>query len=668
MKLNQKFLLIVILTVLLISMLTYTTLATSRRMQDLKQYQYTQSETKAELGSLTNYLMNVDYRGFHVSVCDNEWNEKVKKLDDKFDYLLTAPIIKSYSNEMAENLEQIQTIWDLLKNRFEPIEASLEKIQGTSLTNAIKSDIEKYGVREFVVNHSDDETGLALLTLIEEIHGETEGVYRLHDSISKLNLQSAYAISSIITKYEKSYTVIAIIMTAIIGAMLAVLITVVTTKISKRITSIQKVTSVLAEKDFTASIKPSGSSEMRALMNNLNAMVDQINDFFIVVKTTASKAISSGYSINDSANSTAAATLQIDSNLETINNEFENITRTTQETVDAITDMNNHIKTLVENNTKQTYAIENSNNAVNEVVNTLEYMNIMARKRTQSASEMQILVDDGDDKINTTNKMLDQISSQLGEVKEIVNIINSVAKKTNLLSMNAAIESSHAGEAGRGFAVVAGEIRNLADETTKNAERIQGVVQNIVNSVSEANRTSSSASTAFARVKEQAVEIVTSLQEITNGIGKIDGEMHNIKTQSQETSDISESMTKYCDSLTEGQNLVSKQVDSMAELIVHTISAIRQIKKGTNDIVTRMKDVSESSKESYKNMTDLENILEEFKTKSEVADAVALADSENTIENAVSAELAAEFAEENPIIKPEDAEEIEFDLDSVQEY
>ncbi|MCR4578811.1 MAG: methyl-accepting chemotaxis protein [Treponema sp.] len=668
MKLNHKFSLIVILTVLLISILTYTTLATSRKMQSLKQYQYTQSETKAELGALTNYLMNMDFRGFHVNVCYNEWQEKVKKLDDKFEYLLNDPITKDYQEEMSENLEQIQTIWELLKNRFEPIEGVLQQIQDTKLTNAIKSDIEKYGIREFVTTHPEDQTGLELLGLLELAHAETEGVYRLHDSIAKLNLQSAYTISEIITKYEKSYTIIAIIMTIITGAILSILIYTVTTKIAKRITSIQKVTSVLAEKDFTASIKPNGSTEMQALMKNLNIMVDQINDFFIVVKTTASKAISSGYSINDSANSTAAATLQIDSNLENLNNEFENITRTTQQAIDAIAEMNNHIQTLVSNNSLQTNAIENSNNAVNKVVTTLEYMNIMARKRTQSASDMQILVDDGDDKISKTNEMLDKITNQLDEVKGIVNIINSVAKKTNLLSMNAAIESAHAGESGKGFAVVAGEIRTLADETQKNAERIQSVVQNIVTSVSEANRTSSSASTAFSRVKEQAEEIVSSLQEITNGIGKIDGEMHNIQTQADETARLSEGMNQFCENLTDKQNLVAHHVEGMADLIVHTLEAIRQIKKGTKDIVNRMRDVSESSKESYKNMTDLENVLEEFKTKSEVEDAVAKADSENAIENAVSAELAAEFAEENPIIKPEDAEEIEFDLDSVEEY
>ena len=448
-------------------------------------------------------------------------------------------------------------------------------------------------------------------------------------------------------------------------------------KVLGKISILQDVTEDLANKDFTVDLEPAGSVEINNLMTNLNQMIDQLNDFFVIVKTTTSKAISSGYSINDSANSTAAATAEIDSNIEKINQQFDTITQIVKDTVAVITEMNIHVDTLVQNNNDQTVAIEDSNNAVNEVVNTLEFINEMANSRSKGAEEMYDLVADGDEKISSTTGILAQITSQLEEIKEVVTIINSVAEQTNLLSMNAAIESAHAGEAGKGFAVVAEEIRTLAEETADNAKRIAKAIGAIVSSVNEANITSSEASVAFSKVSAHSKVVIQSFKDITNGIGKIDSQMHQIKQKSGVTASAADKINSYCSDLANRQKDISDQVDSMNDQFVQAMLAIRQIKQGTENIVERMKVVSSSSKESYKNMTELENVLEGFRTKSEVEEAVSAVDSENTIETIISPELeniedfTSMITQQESNLVPEsasDVEEIDFNLDEIEEY
>ena len=253
----------------------------------------------------------------------------------------------------------------------------------------------------------------------------------------------------------------------------------------------------------------------------------------------------------------------------------------------------------------------------------------MAEERVRNAEEMHTYVADGDDKISATNEILNKVAQQLDEVYEVVTIINNVAEQTNLLSMNAAIESAHAGEAGKGFGVVAEEIRSLAEETAENADKISKVVNTIVDAVETANASSQSAFEAFEKVSSHADQIVGSLQEITGGIGKIDTQMQQIKKRSEETSTAADEMNRYCIQLADKQKQVSFKVDNMNDVFFNAINYLHKIKEETADIVSKMKNVSSSSDESFRNLTELKNVLEEFKT----GESSENEEVENTLEN-----------------------------------
>lgn len=83
---------------------------------------------------------------------------------------------------------------------------------------------------------------------------------------------------------------------------------------------------------------------------------------------------------------------------------------------------------------------------------------------------------------------MDHITEKIGLILQSTGDMDSIAKQTNLLALNAAIEAARAGEAGRGFAVVADEVRSLSNRSTQFSEEIRQHVNQVYADLKEADK------------------------------------------------------------------------------------------------------------------------------------------------------------------------------------
>ena len=130
-----------------------------------------------------------------------------------------------------------------------------------------------------------------------------------------------------------------------------------------------------------------------------------------------------------------------------------------------------------------------------------------------------------------SRELLDGLSSRTEEIRQITDVIQSIASQTNLLALNAAIEAARAGEAGRGFAVVADEVRNLAARTSTATEEVgrmvgdireqsAAVVSHVQKQASELDDAAAQISATGAQltsIADLAGSVETQVAEITSG-------------------------------------------------------------------------------------------------------------------------------------------------------
>ena len=116
-------------------------------------------------------------------------------------------------------------------------------------------------------------------------------------------------------------------------------------------------------------------------------------------------------------------------------------------------------------------------------------------------------------------ELTDGIAQRARDVQSILSEIGSIAKQTNLLALNAAIEAARAGEAGRGFAVVADEVRDLSARTTQFSQQINGLMtgmQGSVQQTEDAIQRMASQDMTFALESKQRVEEIITTMEAQN--------------------------------------------------------------------------------------------------------------------------------------------------------
>ena len=185
------------------------------------------------------------------------------------------------------------------------------------------------------------------------------------------------------------------------------------------------------------------------------------------------------------------------------------------------------------------------------------------------------------------------------EIRQAIGMINSIASKTNLLSLNASIEAARAGEAGRGFAVVAQSVSSLSDGTIEAAKQIQGVMDQIKNYADET-----------VKVAGQAEEIVSRQSETVNDTIHAFGDLNEyLENLIREIT----SLEKTIESMERHRNDTMSAVQSISSVSEETAAAISMVNDSLKNQITMIDNLHKSTIELEDRSKELTEAVNAFK-------------------------------------------------------
>jgi len=201
--------------------------------------------------------------------------------------------------------------------------------------------------------------------------------------------------------------------------------------------------------------------------------------------------------ISQSAEGTASSATELAATTEQVNRTTEELRRSTE---------------------LERLAMERSSAALEQMNANIQQVKQSAVRAETLASRSQEAGHQGLMAVQDTGRAMEAIEESSSKVNRIITVITDIARQTNLLSLNAAIEAAKAGAMGKGFAVVAEEVRKLAERSGTAAKEITTLIQESTDRVGLGSESVKQASLNLERIESHVRENAGQLKEITHAM------------------------------------------------------------------------------------------------------------------------------------------------------
>ncbi|MFC7557768.1 methyl-accepting chemotaxis protein [Paenibacillus farraposensis] len=349
---------------------------------------------------------------------------------------------------------------------------------------------------------------------------------------------------------------------------------------------LQAGTRIVRDGDLTERVNLSSKDEFGELAQNFDQMTHALHTMVSEVNQTSSRLASSSLMIKESTEQTTESVQHV---AETVMKSAENAATSaeaSEQTANAVEEMAKDVSGIAESASS---IVDSAGQTEQDVAQGSKTINNV---RTQMDRILEA--------VSQTASLMDELSQLSDDAKQMNSAIAAISKQTNLLSLNASIEASRAGEAGRGFAVVAIEVRKLSEQSKASADSISQIITQMLDLIQR------STATINGNVRNQVGEGLRISQDAEGAFANIERSTSHILEQIRSVSAAAEEISASTEE-------VSATVTHLASLSRSSADSSQTTSAAAQEQMAAMEEIASSSQELFRMAQDLQELVKRFK-------------------------------------------------------